>query len=399
MFNEKFPSANKPAKSEGVNNEALSLETEQSEEIESPLLSASYTLESGEHVELKYKYVEPKEGSERIPGKSVLFLSGWADMKLNSAMGTLQAYADNANADAYMIVPRAEGRSHTNNEQIDFLQEEAAAIVQFVKDHPMREVVIVGHSMGADRALNTTAMLQKIPGLTIDGLILLAPVGLHERSFLDLTKANLAYVSKLSEDMKELKSDNPLFVRGMAEHGARQEEETKEEAAERIRNEQLDTATELNKIVNNDAPESLKDELFRSKLGFPRRVHSEISDMTHKNQYAEEIAVPIVLIAGTNDPTAAHGTIMPEDKEREIREELGEEEGRRDKVLAAREQYLQETIFPNSPAVKMFVPDKMANHLGHVFRPETFAKTSLYTLERIKRQEEKYAEENIRDAA
>lgn len=394
MFSEKFPQTKKTELGE-----VIPLETNPNEVSTTALLSESYTVESGEKIELKYKHVNPQEGIERIPGKSVIFLSGWADMKLNSAMGTLQAYADNANADAYMIVPRAEGRSHANETGVDFLHEEAVAIVEFIKDHKMREVVVVGHSMGADRALNTTALLQEIQGLTIDGLILLAPVGLHERSMLDLSKGTLAYSSLLSKEVKELKSENPPFVYGMAENGARQESETREEATERIRDEQLDTVAALSKIVNSDAPGSITDELLRSKLGFPRRVYSEIADMSRKNEYAEEIRVPIVLIAGTDDPAAAHETIMPKEKEEEIRKELGEEEGRRDKVLAAREQYLQETVFPNSPAVKMFVPEKMGNHLGHIFRPETFAKTSLYTLERIKREEEKQISENIKNAA
>ena len=108
--------------------------------------------------------------------------------------------------------------------------------------------------------------------------------------------------------------------------------------------------------------------------------------MAAKNPRIEHIRAPIILITGTHDPVSDREQIVPREEEEKIRKEMGEGPGER-KDLAAREKFLKENLFKESPYIRMIVPEKLGNHLVQIFRPEAVAKVSTYLFRRHAREQ------------
>ncbi len=355
--------------------------------------TTTYHLESdAPTVELIWTHVAARESSERVPGRAVILLSGWGNTRLASMQDLPQAFADSTHSETYTMIPRTEERGQKSaGEDTNFLYEEARAIAQFIKDKEIKEVTLAGHSMGADRAIDVAAILQHDPEIKVNGLVLLGPVGLHEKDPVDLAKTFVAHtagvpfiapgVPQIPKEVKNSSAKDAPYIHGLA----------KDEAARRSPTEK--TAAEIAKAGTWDGILSQVAEVGRSwgpGVSFWRRLSSDIADMAIKNPRMETVNVPIVLIAGSNDPVADHEKIMPTEEEQKIRKEMEEKPEQR-KVLAAREQYLQENLFKNSPYVRMIVPEKMGNHLVQIFRPEAVAKVSMYLLDRYNREKSREA--------
>jgi len=351
--------------------------------------TSTYRLESGAPtVELIWTHAAARESNERVPGRAVVLLSGWGNTRLASMEDLPQAFADNSHSETYTLIPRTQERGEKGaGENVNLLYEEARAVAQFIKDKGIKDVTLAGHSMGADRAVDVAAILQDDPDVKVNGLVLMGPIGLHEKDPIDLAKTFVAHtggvpsfiapdVPRISKDVKDSSAEDAPYIRGLA----------KNEAARKSPVEQ--TAAEIASVGTWDGILSQIAEVGRSwgpGVSFWRRLKSDITDMAARNPRMETVNVPIVLIAGSNDPVADHEKIMPAEEEQKMRKEMGEEPGQR-KDLAAREQYLQKNLFKSSPYVRMIVPEKMGNHLVQIFRPEAVAKTSLYLLDRYKRR-------------
>lgn len=340
--------------------------------------TSTYHLESGATVELIWTHVAARESNERISGRAVILLSGWGNTRLASMEDLPQAFADSSHSETYTIIPRTEERGEKSaGNNLNLLYEEARAVAQFIKDKGIKEVTLAGHSMGADRAVDVAAILQEDPDVKVEGLILLGPVGVYDQTPFDLAKTFIAHTSlEIPAEAKRLSEENAPFIRDLAKN-------PDIPAAQ--------AAAQILKQGTNDGTMSQLSEIIRSwGIGpaFWRRLKSDIIDMAVKNPRMETVNVPIVLIAGSNDPVANHEKMVPADEEEKIRKEMGEVPGQR-KDLAARERYLQENLFKSSPHVRMIVPEKMGNHLVQIFRPQAVAKVSMYLLGRYKREKEK----------
>lgn len=313
-----------------------------------------YRLESGVTVELKWStFNESKEEHKKSHDRGVIVMPGWGNTRLKTMENLSQAFAENAEAPAYLITTRSEERGGKNAGGIDFLYEEARAISDFAKKQGLREVTLAGHSQAASRMIDVASILQNDSTISVRGLVLMGPVGLYEQKPIALAGKHISHGSV----------SIPLDVM---------------RASPEIR--------AIWKEGNVDASETFKEEISRSGFGseYWRRLTNEVSEMARGNPHARELKVPIVIIVGADDTVADRERLVPTEEERLIRIELGEGSGER-KDLAAREQILKENFFPESPYVRMIVPKKLGNHLVQIFRPESVAKVSTYLLERYHR--------------
>lgn len=329
-----------------------------------------YDLESAS-VAVESRLFSPEE---KIEGKAVIFLPGWsmtADSKSTELMG--KSLSKESRADTYALTTRLEQRG--GNEPEDPLYEEAQALAKFIKEKALKDVTIVGHSQGGDRAVNLATLLQDFPDMKLDGLILINPVGMYEQGAVELaTKfaGNSAYTIA--------SVDKEINRAGLSP-------EAREKAQDAI-------APALQ--AGNDVMRGITKEVLNSKLEYPSRFKSEVTEMAEQNSHTRELTVPIVIVTGMQDSVSDALRIAPELQVEAFKTGLGEvskedaseEVSRQDTTLRAREAQLKESLFPKSPYVRMLVPEKFGVHSLPFLRPESVAKTSLYMLERFNRNKE-----------
>jgi len=325
-----------------------------------------YTTESGMNVDLVWKEsVAPETEANRGPDagreeypqeEGVIFLPGWAmgaDAKAGAALG--KAFAENSHSRAYTITTRAEKIS----DDIDSLYEQAQAISKFVKEKGLKEVTLAGHSQGGDKAIDVAAILQEDPEMKIRGLVLLDSVGLYEQ-------------------------DPSSLAKGFAKDSLVKTPKTLMSKAVRNPQVMMQGVRAMTDIVFGIAKE-----ISRSKTGYPSRLKNEISEMARVNPRLSTLRMPIVLMSGSNDPVSNPEKIMPPGEEEKIlkawekeKESLGSAE-----FIDPREEFLKNNIFPQSPYVRMVIPEKLGHHGLPLFRSKSVANVSLYLLRRFERRE------------
>lgn len=344
----------------------------------------AYQFESGVSVEVRSSEYRPQkneraEQNESEAGRAVILMGGWGNTRLASMNELSQAFADSSGANTYLVSTRSlEQGNKIAGETPDFLFEEARAVSKFILERGLKKVTITGQSQGADRAMNVVQILQDNPDISVDGLVLLGPMGLYEQEAWSLTKNFIKHFGvEVPKAVKASRGADASFIHGLAKNS-----ETRASPDE-------PTAKEIEKDATRDGVVTHLDALkasWKNPAALVRRTASEVQEMAHRNQSAAELHVPIVLITGTDDTIAERERIVPEDEETKLRKELGES-GERDKTLAAREKYLRENIFPQSPYVRMVVPEKMGNHLVQIYRPQAVAKVSTFLLDRYWRKQ------------
>jgi len=307
--------------------------------------SERYELESGIVVELKWKEFSPEadpdgQNPEEARKAATIFLPGWAMGEDNETITELcQSFADRSKSPTYAITTRAEQHVATgpakDGKEIDFLYEEAKAISRFIKENDIEEVTLTGHSQGGDRAMDLADILQNDPEIKVDGLVLMAPAGLYDQNPVSLTKnfildgvatVPIDVVSKLPNIKQTL-------------------EATK-----------IETRTTVDVLMN------IMKEMYRSGLDYKARTDRETKEMAAINRRAGNINVPIVLIMGADDGVSDIENVIPPEE------------------MQRREDYLMESIFPNSPFVRMVIPEKSAHHKVAFTRARSVATAALYHL-------------------
>lgn len=324
---------------------------EESPSVEKMEGKENYKLESGVTINLSWNKFnaenkaefDPTRVDNPLPG-SVIYLPGWA---MGSDDETIKkvSHAFAKENETYAITTRSEeAKPQTEaGEKIDFLYEEAIAISKFIKEHNLGEVVIAGHSQGGDKAIDVVSILQKVnPEIKIKGLILVDSVGLYDQTSYEL-KTNFAKDMIINTPKTLLTKKLSSIPDGLS--------------------------------AANDVLHNIFKEIKRSKSEYMNRFKREVQEMSQINPRMQELKVPIVLGSGAKDIVSNPEKILPP------KEELSS--------LSSREEYLKENYFPNSPYVKMIVPEKLGHHGLPFFRTESVVNAAMYGLKRYNRELEK----------
>lgn len=319
----------------------------------------TYNLESGSIVEVSARELngnkEPEGKQEKMPKGAIIFLPGWGmDAENETARKLGGAFADGSQGLTYAITTRAEAMHEK-----DTLLEEAKAIAQFIKEKGIKEVTLAGHSQGGDKAINVVTILQEDLGMQVKGLVLIGATGLYSQTPTGL-------VAGFSKD--SLLNTPKTLARNARKHP--------------------EAIAQGNKATT-DLVFGIIREIAKSRLDYPKRFLTEIREMAAVNPRLAALKVPIVLLTGAYDPISNPEKIIPAGEEDKIMEawKREEETPERETFIDPREKFLQKNLFPNSPYVRMVIPEKFGHHGIPLFRTASVARASLYLLKRFHRRE------------
>ena len=288
----------------------------------------------------KFEYDPKSERGGAAEKKSfaqaTIFLPGsMMDANARSLEPLNQAFADRIKGPAYAVSTRAERPA-----QGDTFRFEAEAIRQFIEEHGLKDLIIVGYSLGGDKAIDVADALRNHGSRAeVRGLVLLDSVGLYEREPEELS----------STSTKHTALDIPPAVLNSGER----------------------SQWKKFKQVLTDVLFNVIRETIRSKTGYSRRLQGEVESMAKLNPRIGNIDVPVILVHGAEDPISDPKKVASVDAPSE------------------REAYLKEHLFTSSPSVKMVVAEKAGHHALPFLRSESVARASLYMLERFYRGKNK----------
>lgn len=307
-------------------------------------MSLIFNLESGAKIKINIKEFYPEDNKENIDeSKAVILLPGWeAEPNDKTTISLGKEFAKHSNQKTYAINSEIDKTSIQDDQKVDTLYEESMATSKFIKDNNIKEIKIVGYSIGGDKAMNLAYILQNDEEIKVEGVILLSSTGLYEQNPRNL-------VSNLLKDSfvktpKKIASNN-----GSVDNFKKWFSVAKD--------------VNLNTISKTvKSPTHIGEMLTR------------IKETSKLNKYASELKAPVILINGRND--------LVSDEQKIIQTKDSDEE-----TPSQREKYLKENLFKNSPYVRMVVADKLSNHGLPYFRSESVASASLFLLDRFKRGE------------
>ncbi len=318
-------------------------------EREKKVETLSYTLESGVTVDLVSRIFRPE--NNKNPHRAVIFLPGWAmDAYARSIEKISETFANEYRANTFAITTRTKERGDPDA-PTDLLYEEARAIKRYIQEQGLKDVIIGGHSQGADKAIDVATLLQDDGNLTLKGLVLIDAVGLYDQGGFELA----------AKFTKNLSVDAPKSV---------------------IHSLGGSSLKRIHKIApllraSSDVIAGIAKEVWRSKLKYWARFKNEVGEMARKNPHSHEVKVPVVVVSGMEDSLSDVERMVPDEKPSPEKRSKNFS-GTRSR---AREDYIQKTLFPQSPAVHVFVPRKLGVHILPIFRPDSVARVSLSTLE------------------
>ncbi len=306
----------------------------------------------GNNVQATWRIFEPREvlnlQEASNSNKAVVFLPGWSiTQEAKSGKMLYQAFADNSQSPTFVVDTRVEKIAP------GFLAKNAEAVRQFIQEKGLKDLTIVGNSLGGAEAIHLTVLLQQQnPDINIDGLVLLDSMSLYNQNWPGIAVNWARDLASTLDDLRKppkFKGDDGLVRQNI-------------------------------KYVL-DGIEILK-EVMRSRLvGWPKRQIYELRAMAKTSPHLAEIEVPIVLIQGAQDLLSKPSEIIPKSQSQDSVKDYIE-----DTKVQEREQFLKKNIFINSPYVRMIVPEKMGHHNVSYSRPESVASVSLYFLKRWHRQ-------------
>lgn len=328
--------------------------TESIEELEG---SKKYEV-NGEGVSVAWKIFKPKEKKGANPPveaeadkKAVVFMPGWTITERAQSIATLCGeFADYSGGPAYAIDAR------TDNVLPNSTEIQAEAVRRFIEEQGLSDVTVVGNSLGGVEAIHLTAFLQEdAEKVKIEGLVLLDSLSLYDQSVPEL---GLNYAKDMANT--QMASLEVASKRAMGDKP-------------RIKESTASALTSQNRKYLTDGTAELLTEVMRSGLRYPKRMASELRQMTKKNPHLQDIKVPVVMIQGGSDLLSNPNEIIPEAEKIES--------------MKTREEFLKENLFMNAPHVAMIVPEKLGNHNVSFARPEEVARASLYMLKRLNREQ------------
>jgi len=322
--------------------------SEQSAEI--PHGKTTYEVE-GTSISVNWRSFEPKDMLQQgNPTRAVMFIPGWSIPESASSLEAMgQEFADYSKDKAYIVDTTTEKVAEGS------LTQEAKALSLFIQNEGIKNLTLVGNSQGGAEAIHLVALLQEQqPDIKIEGLALFDPVAIYEQS---RRKLLTNYVKDILKTTAAL-THTPKMKEGSQVH--------------------LQNA----KYTKDGIVGILKAVIHSRGVGMPLKVWNEMSEMSQKSPDFARVTTPVIIYQGAHDRVSNPSETIPSNDQDPIKGYT---------VDSSERERLLRNIFPNSPYVKIVVPEKMGYHNVSYSRPESFARTSLYLLKRYYREEAKKA--------
>lgn len=312
----------------------------------------------------KYEHVfrEPRENC------GVIILPGWPGRADQKNVGPwAQAYADELGVPTTVLTttarwwpsPRAEVR----------------AVADYIKEHHLDQVVLIGQSFGAKRAPEVANALRgDEEGVEVRGIFEINPGGAYRQKLTELgrnTKLEPGIKSKL---IKEKMEEAPR------EKAKGPDEVPTEELVEKI--------SEQEKTDMNEGMDEKSHGVWplKTPLKIIRSI-SEVLELVYPNKAWSEVTEPVVVALSQHDPLFSNermGLELRPDGEKGILTERGM-------------QWRRLLQMPESDKgernVKVIIGERLASHVGlYMYRPKGLAKATLALLDRVWRERERSKE-------
>lgn len=308
----------------------------------------TYDIE-GTNITVSYNTFNPTEtiAPEDLT-KAVLFIPGWSIPENAASLKPIaQELADYSKNKTFVV--------DTTTEKVadGSLAQEAKALVEFAKKRGLKNLTLVGNSQGGAQAIHLAAILkEQHPEIQVEGIGLFDPVTLYEQGRGELFTNYVKDILKTGVTLT-----HPPTMKGK---------------------DQL--LSQNIKYTKDGITGMLKALVHARALGWPLKIWNEVSEMVRANPDLAKIDVPVVIIQGAHDKVSNPAEIIPNQDPESSKTyiEKGDE----------REESLKK-VFPNSPYLRLLVPEKMGYHNVSYSRPESSARTVLYMLNRYKRQQMK----------
>ena len=325
------------------------------EKEKSEVGSKFYSLDSGLDIQVKWKEYTPQKnlkGEELLTqDKGIIMLPGWGMGVEDTTIENLsKEFAENSNMKTTSLSSRSMQSTPTHGENM--LYEEAKAMSMFIREKGLKEVTLVGHSQGGDKAINIASILQQDPDLHIAGVILISAVGMYKQEPSDLVKnfSKDALINTPQSLIGQLPKNPGAMKSGIS--------------------------------ASMDILSTMVKEAWDSKGEYIDRFKREVKEMSAINPQMATITAPVVLISGAEDTVSNPEKIVPEEEEERI---LNENEG--NGFIDPREEYLKANLFKQSPYVRLVAPEKLGHHGLPYFRGGSVARGSMYLLKRFNRRQ------------
>ena len=310
-----------------------------------------YEVEGAGRIKVDWREFQPAETTPS--NRTIIFLPGWGfNEHAEATVSLCQAFTDYSHDTTYAVDTRAEQIvPHT-------LLFEAEASRRFINEKGIKNAVVVAHSLAGGQAGELIALLQeRNRDILIDGLILLDSMALYDQTIGEFVRNYLREMRNQRAGLKHL----PQF-----------------KGSE-------DLQTQNNRFLREGLLEVLS-EIMHSHVQFPHRLLNEIQEMIKTNPSLGHIEVPIVLVHGAHDMLSQPACIIPYQGRPQI-SGRPYTEGLQQDIGNEREEFLRNSLFHKSPYIRMVVPEKAGHHGLSSLRPQSVARSSLYLLERYKRQQ------------
>ncbi len=319
-----------------------------------------YESDLGNGVEVTWEEFPAAEQDEKMKTKGVIFLPGFG---LESGFQSVRAIGEGLRDFSRVATYTVNTRLETAKSSDDSIMEQAQAIKKFIKDQGITELTIFGYSQGGDKAIDLVSLLQNDSELQLNGIVLIDSTGLYQQDKNGLAK----------KFIKDAAVDTPLSM-------IKQLWQANYSKKQRMSMLKKGVMAGLDVVTG-----VVKDALY-FKQDYPQKLDKEVADMADLNLHLADVKIPVIIISGDKDPISDPAKIVPPAEEDRIVREI-EQDLDNSKFVDPREKYLQETLLPNSPYVRMIIGKKMGHHSLPYFRPESVARVGLYALERYHRRQ------------
>jgi pimeloyl-ACP methyl ester carboxylesterase len=260
-----------------------------------------------------------------------------------------QEFADYSKDKAYIVDTTTEKVAEGS------LTQEAKALALFIQSRGIKNITLVGNSQGGAEAIHLVSLLQaQQPDVKIEGLALFDPVTIYEQPRRKLLTNYIKDILKTGVAL----THTPDVKKGSQLH--------------------LQNA----KYTKDGIVGILKAVIHSRGIGMPLKIWNEISEMSQENPDLVKVTTPVIVYQGAHDRVSNPSETIPS-SDQDSSKGYAEDSSERERLLR--------NIFPNSPYVKIVVPEKMGYHNVSYSRPESFARSSLYLLKRYYRGEAKKA--------
>ncbi|GEM_PF-2112314 len=325
----------------------------QAEAETKPFTTNTYEID-GQKVDVYSKEFHPSQTENSKQDEAVLFIPGWSSGTGKNFEILGQAFADEGGKNSYVINSIAGHGLEAHR-----FATEARGLMEFIREKGLKKITIVGNSEGGAKALYLVDILQEqFPDTAIDGLVLLAPIGLYDQE----PEALAARFAK--ESMRfYLKTDIKNAPKAF-----------RQEYEERFRN--YDPQGFLPQEIE-EMGSGIK--LFDTLNFYLGKLPAQLVDMSEEASVMQKIKCPVVLIQGRSDSVSKPEKVVGKEGLSNYQQRV---------------RTLKEKFFPNSPDVSMILPKRVGSHGIIHFRQEEIAKTSMYLLERTRRKNQPPGEKN-----